>query len=343
MRLHLKGGMSVSLPTIHGTITSTPERKSRLTPQFNATQCRLCKSPTEFVFQKTILESFPASYYRCLTCGSLQTEQPWWLPLAYGHDAERFDTGKATRSLRNFFSLPSLLEILGISHDTPLVDWGGGGGLVSRLMRDIGYECYCYDRHLSSEYMTGFQWSAAKHGSRPAITLFEVAEHFENPWEEWKQLFQLQPPLIFGSTEIFANQPADWPYLSPENGQHVFFYSAKALGWLAKQFGYSAALIGPYFIFTPERLHADTCRKITQWLTNQDVGQLEVFHQWRSTRYANSIKDQRSLRKASAIPASSRKVLIDLIFFSITAPASRDCGTHFCDAGSKLALQNTLC
>ena len=162
-----------------------------MTPQFTTTQCRLCKSATEFVFRKTVLESFPVSYHRCLTCGSLQTEQPWWLPLAYDRDAERFDTGKATRSLTNFFSLPSLLTILGIDRDTPLVDWGGGGGLVSRLMRDIGYEYYCYDLHFSSEYMAGFQWSEAKPVSPPAITLFEVAEHFANPWEEWQKLFAL--------------------------------------------------------------------------------------------------------------------------------------------------------
>lgn len=286
-----------------------------MTSQRNGRECRLCGSATEFAFQKTLLNFIRAGYYLCHTCRSLQTEEPWWLPLAYGPEAERFDTGKATRSLTNFFSLPSLLRILGVQQPDPIVDWGGGGGLLSRLMRDLGYNYYCYDRHLSPEYMNGFGWQSATQTGSPTITLFEVAEHFGQPREEWGRIFALKPPLILGSTELLRTLSPDWPYLAPENGQHVFFYSAHTLQWIAQQYGYSTTIIGPYFALTPASLHPTTTTQLTAWLGNQEAEQRTTFHQWQHSRYQNSLVDQRALQTQILNQYHDGTVVIDLIFF----------------------------
>jgi len=78
-------------------------------------------------------------YFRCQVCGSLQTETPYWMEQAYSGDAERYDTGKASRTLANFLLLPHLLQILQVNASDVAVDFGGGTGLLARLMRDAGF------------------------------------------------------------------------------------------------------------------------------------------------------------------------------------------------------------
>ena len=55
---------------------------------------------------------------------------------------------------------------------------------------------------------------------------------------------------MLASTGIFNSQGQDWWYLAPESGQHVFFYSRKALAWLGKQHGYEHFGAGQLQVFS---------------------------------------------------------------------------------------------
>lgn len=277
--------------------------------------CRLCGGIATFAFEKQLMGGFPVSYFLCSNCQGLLTEEPWWLPVAYGPEAERFDTGKATRCLNNFFSLPGLLEAIGIVQTDVIVDYGGGGGLVARLMRDLGYNCYCQDRYRAPEFMTGFHWADLDRTAPAAITLFEVAEHFAEPFEEWNALFSREPSLIIGSTEFYNGQPADWPYLSPDNGQHVFFYSAQAMAWIASRFGYSLCVFGGYFAFFKNGPSREVIQRLEQWLSDSNAAQSAVFRRWQESRFSYAARDQRLLLNTRDQIAAGRKIVIDLVFF----------------------------
>jgi len=278
-------------------------------------KCRLCDNATDFAFEKTVLAVFRVKYYRCRNCEGLQTEQPWWLPLAYENEAEKFDTGKASRCLRNSYLLSGLFEAIRIESTDVIVDWGGGGGLLSRLMRDIGFNCFCQDRHRDSEFMAGFSWSKGDAIRPSVVTLFEVAEHFAEPAAEWSDVFTLAPSFVVGTTGFNDGEDSDWPYLSSENGQHVFLYSRKSLAWLARRFGYNLAFIGIYFVFFKDGLQPDVIVSIKQWIPNLEETQAKVFRQWQSTFFENAVKDHRFLQSLQSQEHDTRKIVIDLVFF----------------------------
>jgi len=235
--------------------------------------------------------------------------------MAYGQDAESFDTGKATRVLTTFLRLPTLLSILGLDSGSRIVDWGGGGGLLTRLMRDVGYDYLCYDEYRNPEYSAGFQWNAQSTTTANAITLFEVAEHFNSPWNEWARLFSLAPRVVVGTTGIYTGQGSDWPYLSPENGQHLFFYSRRALQWLARQFGYTALILGEYFIFVSDPPAQSTLDALHHWYRNENAVMGRTLTAWHSSRYQKALSDHSALAHRRRPPRRPSRVLIDLVFF----------------------------
>ena len=55
--------------------------------------CRLCAGTVEPAFRKRVLERYSVTFFRCLTCESLQTERPYWLAEAYQSALAGSDTG----------------------------------------------------------------------------------------------------------------------------------------------------------------------------------------------------------------------------------------------------------
>ena len=49
----------------------------------NNLRCRLCSGDLEYKFQLLLLKNYRVSYYQCVNCSSLQTEEPYWLDEAY--------------------------------------------------------------------------------------------------------------------------------------------------------------------------------------------------------------------------------------------------------------------
>jgi hypothetical protein len=129
-------------------------------------------------------------------------------------------------------------RLFGLGSSARILDWGGGEGLLVRLLRDVGLPAYHWDKYAENLYAIGFEGDPADQYAM--ITAFEVYEHFANPREEIDAIFEHRPEVHLLSTSLYRGQGDEWPYLNPGNGRHVFFYSREALSQIAYFFGYRA-------------------------------------------------------------------------------------------------------
>jgi hypothetical protein len=206
--------------------------------------CRLCGGKLARSFALRVLEKYDVDYLRCANCDSLQTERPYWIQESYTSNLAVLDTGSGQRNIANLAAVYAVSRAL---HLNDVVDFGGGDGLLCRLLRDYGINCFVNDKYASATYARGFATPDFQH---PGILLaFEVLEHFENPRSDLPILFESNPDVLLGSTAIYSGQGADWWYLTPESGQHLFFYSENALRLIAEYHDYSFLMCSGYFLF----------------------------------------------------------------------------------------------
>jgi hypothetical protein len=115
------------------------------------------------------------------------------------------------------------------------------------LLRDYGVDARPEDRYATNTYAQGFD---ADQRQAPVLyTAFEVLEHYADPKNDLDMLFSCQPDSIVVTTALYEGQGPDWWYLTPDSGQHVFFYTRRALEIVADRFDYSVDFIGNYAIF----------------------------------------------------------------------------------------------
>ncbi len=214
-------------------------------------RCRLCGSETEAVFTRRVIDRYEVTYFRCRGCGSLQTERPYWLGEAYSDSVTAIDPGAAQRVLNNFVLTRLVARLLKCPR---ILDYGGGAGLLCRLLRDVGWDAYSFDRYVKGGYAAGFSASPSEHFD--LVTAYEVLEHLAEPAEELGEIFAGSPRAVLATTYLYAGQDEQWWYLCPEEGQHVFMYSADAIGLIAKRFGYQAIFCKGFFVFVRERLRS---------------------------------------------------------------------------------------
>jgi hypothetical protein len=215
-------------------------------------RCRLCLGRLESQFDLTVLGRHQVGYWRCCTCGSLQTDEPHWLAEAYSTSLTVSDVGAVRRCLTCRAAIWLILQFLRM-RQARLLDFGGGSGLLCRLLRDIGIDAWTFDSYGSSEYARLFYVDAGTVApdSFDVVTAFEVLEHLPRPDEDLASLFRLSPEVLIATTEIFdTNYDRSWWYLTPHTGQHVFFYSQQALHSIANRFGYSLLSVRGWHIFT---------------------------------------------------------------------------------------------
>jgi hypothetical protein len=198
-----------------------------------------------------VLHKYNAQYFECGACGSLQTEFPYWLDDAYSSHMSDCDTGAVQRNLQNLSAAYVISKLFGVRD---ALDFGGGDGLLCRLLRDYNVNCYAKDKYAIPTYGRGF--SEPDFAAPNLVLAFEVMEHLAAPAKELQDLFQSRPKVLLASTGIYDRQPADWWYLACETGQHVFFYSRRAIQLIAERFGYSSLLSGGFVLFVRKTEHS---------------------------------------------------------------------------------------
>lgn len=206
--------------------------------------CRLCAGLLFERFGLRVIGKYDVRYYECVNCHSLQTEEPFWLAEAYAQNLSNLDTGAAQRNLHNLAACYTVAKLFKLRN---AIDIGGGDGLLCRLLRDYGINCFVKDKYARPAYAQGF--TEPNFQSPDLVIAFEVLEHFANPSTELDELFGPNPGVLLVSTGIFTTEKEDWWYLAPESGQHVFFYTRKALDLIAAKYDYNLILSGGFILF----------------------------------------------------------------------------------------------
>lgn len=207
--------------------------------------CKLCNGVTKKMFNLMILDKYQGEYYECINCGSLQISDVYWLEEAYRTgNLSSLDHGVIQRNLDNFCIVYFFSKIFSVKK---ILDFGGGTGILTRLLRDYGLDSFFYDRHVAHSVAPSFNSTVIVDSDLRLA--FEVLEHFINPDQDFNLLFDNNPEYIIVSTELYANQGSDWPYLVPQSGQHIFFYSKKAMEFIAKKNRYQYLNVGGYGLF----------------------------------------------------------------------------------------------
>lgn len=198
--------------------------------------CKLCAGATRFRFERTVLGRHPARYVECTHCGCLQIPETPWLAEAYARVSWAADTGLVARNLQLACTIGAFLERI-VRPADPIVDYGGGSGLLTRLLRDMGWQVYCHDAYHAPQFVHAFHIEALDAVRPRVIIASEVFEHFPAPRESLESLLRAAPIVIF-TTELYTGQGPDWHYLVPEGGQHIFFFSPKSLLGMAERHGF---------------------------------------------------------------------------------------------------------
>lgn len=196
--------------------------------------CKICESATEDFGGLRILATYDARYRRCQACGFVFVENAHWLEQAYSSAIANSDTGIAARNLK-LADITSLLIALAFKDAQRFLDFGGGSGLLVRLMRDQGFDFRLLDKYCANVFAAGFE---AQPGERfDLVTCMEVAEHLMDPLPTFLELGALAPAIVIGTDLLpgSANRPGEWWYYTPETGQHVSFYTEGALRVIAER------------------------------------------------------------------------------------------------------------
>jgi hypothetical protein len=199
--------------------------------------CPICESKREHCFTEKLMHKYEVQYLYCDSCGLLQTEEPYWLNEAYENAIADADTGLTARNIAISRKLACVLFLWFPRHGKYL-DNAGGYGMLTRLMRDIGFDFYWFDQYCENYLAKGFERDRA---ALPfsAVTAFEVLEHVSDPLKFiGDSLKESQSSTMIFSTELFVDtppRPNAWQYYAFATGQHISFYQKRTLQVLAQK------------------------------------------------------------------------------------------------------------
>lgn len=215
--------------------------------------CKICSSATETVFSKMILLKYEVDYHQCQNCGFIQTDQPFWLEEAYNNAITSLDIGILKRNNELAEAIPKYIDTF-FPDSEKYLDFAGGYGIFVRLMRDLGYEFYRQDLYCENIFSKHFDITDTELKKFDVVTAFEVFEHLENPLQQIEEIFEYSDNLIF-STDIVPHSESveDWVYIANETGQHIAFYTEKALKIIAEKFNKNYYRYKNYHIFSKEK------------------------------------------------------------------------------------------
>lgn len=213
--------------------------------------CRICQGSLEFRFEAMVLGGrHVARYYECEWCHALQVPEPSWLEEAYGQEsgppsAENYDSGRFRRTFSGFLYLVALSMAGALGDVSRVVDFGGGYGLLTQMLRDGGVDAWTSDPYVPSPFFSPDRslpdLASVEEGSVDVIVALEVFEHLTDPIAVGATLRQALAPsgsIVISSERYHPDRHGpDWPYLALATGQHVTFWSVEARAHFAAAHG----------------------------------------------------------------------------------------------------------
>lgn len=198
-------------------------------------KCKICKSNTEFVFETEIMARYDINYFKCNNCGFLFTEEPFWLEEAYESSINISDTGILRRNIR-LSKVTLLIICILFDQNKKFLDYAGGFGVFTRLMRDKGLDYYWIDKYTPNLFSKGFEFR----NEYPVelLSAFEAFEHYEDPITQIEEMLEISTNIFF-STLLLPKpvpEPNKWHYYGNSHGQHIAFYEARTLEYIAQKY-----------------------------------------------------------------------------------------------------------
>jgi len=231
--------------------------------------CKICNSDLKEIFKKDILGKYNVTYYQCLNCGFLQTEKPYWLGEAYSSAITSLDVGMINRNIK----YADIIEDILYSHFNKkgkLLDFAGGYGMFTRIMRDKGFDFYHYDRYCDNIFAKHFTLDdlSPKERKFELVTAFELMEHVEDPAIELNYIFSMTDSFLFSTELVPDGDLENWWYLGSEHGQHISFYSSDSIKGIAKKYNKEYYTNGYMHLLTNKKgLDAFGPKKEKNWLS----------------------------------------------------------------------------
>jgi len=209
--------------------------------------CPICEARAEFFggFEGGL--SIPLVYRKCLDCGHIFVRNCSWISEAYEDGIDVFDQGAVNRSL---FTLPiayGLSKRLG----GMVLDYGGGSGLLARLLRDLGVDAYSFDKYARGSLNPGFHLTTPEvpDSKIELVIAIEVLEHITEINEFIRQIKNWSPSIMLTSTVMHHQQSIEWEYLDKNHCQHVSVFTRESIERLANKLEMGVHFAGVYQIF----------------------------------------------------------------------------------------------
>ncbi|TLD42257.1 MAG: Methyltransferase type 11 [Candidatus Jettenia ecosi] len=247
--------------------------------------CKICDLESPEFSRAKVLKKYDIKYFRCNHCGFIQTEEPYWIDEAYSDVINRSDIGLVSRSI-TFCRIVKVLVFAFFNRNVKFIDYAGGYGLFVRMMRDIGFDFYHYDKYCPNLFAQDFESKSNGSCQYELLTAFEVFEHLASPIDEIQEMLSFSRNILFTTQLVPANTPMpnDWWYYGLDHGQHVSFYSQKSLSIIAEKFNLNIYSNGRSFHLLAEK-------KISPFLFN-------VLSRHKVAALVNMIFNQKSLIQA---------------------------------------------
>jgi hypothetical protein len=204
--------------------------------------CKICNNTATEIFTATVLKKFNnVQYFQCSNCNFIQTEHPYWLQESYTDAISDLDLGLISRNISLSQKMDVIINLF-FDNKAKFIDYGGGYGMMVRMMRDKGYDFYRQDNFCNNLFAKHFDITDLTQNNRSGfelLTAFEVFEHLENPLEEIRKMFTYSKSVLFSTSlqpKKVLKSSDDWWYFLPEIGQHIAFYTEKSLQIVAEKF-----------------------------------------------------------------------------------------------------------
>lgn len=200
--------------------------------------CKICSGEADAYAEIVVRGHHCSLVYSCRNCSFVFIDPVYWLDEAYAEPITMSDVGYIYRNIAASEKLCDFLNVKTSDSDY-FVDFGGGYGLLVRLMRDKGFRFHLHEPLVSNLFARACTANRSKFAPYRALTAIEVFEHLLDPLAGTAEMAGWSQCIVF-TTElcpVAKPLPERWWYFGLEHGQHVSFYTTEALRILANRNG----------------------------------------------------------------------------------------------------------